>query len=50
MAKKAAAPAVKPLTKTQLIANIAEQTELSKKQVSAVFDALYAELEKSLEK
>lgn len=50
MAKKAAAPAVKPLTKTQLIANIAEQTDLSKKQVGAVFDALYSEIEKALEK
>ena len=44
MAKKA----VKPLTKTQIIATIAEKTELSKKDVTAVFDALSEEIRKSL--
>jgi len=44
-----AAP-VKAPTKTQILANIAEQTELSKKDVAAVFDALTVEIEKSLAK
>ncbi len=42
MAKAAAVN--KPLTKTQIIANIAEATELSKKQVQAVFAALSQEI------
>ena len=37
-------------TKTQILANIAEATELSKKDVAAVLDALAAEIEKSLAK
>ncbi|MEM1227016.1 MAG: HU family DNA-binding protein [Planctomycetota bacterium] len=37
-------------TKTQILANIAEETELSKKDVAAVFDALAGEIEKSLKK
>ncbi|MFG0286802.1 MULTISPECIES: HU family DNA-binding protein [Rhodopirellula] len=37
-------------TKTQILANIAEETELSKKDVAAVLDALAAEIEKSLKK
>ena len=41
MAKEAAAkPAAKPLSKTQLIAAIAESTKLSKKDVTTVIDAL----------
>jgi nucleoid DNA-binding protein len=44
---KAATPK-KALTKTELIANIAAATELSKQQVAAVLDALAAEIEKSL--
>ena len=47
MAKAAPAP-TKPLTKTELLANIATATELSKNQVAAVLDALGAEIEKSL--
>ncbi|WP_455211792.1 HU family DNA-binding protein [Kaarinaea lacus] len=45
-AKKAAAPAKKAkaikdaYTKSQLIASISEETELTKKQVTAVFDSL----------
>jgi nucleoid DNA-binding protein len=39
----AKAPAKAP-TKTQILANIAEQTELSKKDVAAVFDALTSEI------
>ena len=41
MAKEAAAkPAAKPVSKTPLIAAIAESTKLSKKDVAAVVDAL----------
>lgn len=46
MAKQAAAK--KQLTKTEIITAIAEETELTKKQVSAVFDALSEEIKKSL--
>ncbi|MEM9185507.1 MAG: HU family DNA-binding protein [Planctomycetota bacterium] len=42
--------APKPPTKTEIFANIAETTGLSKKQVSEVFDALSDEIEKSLGK
>ena len=38
----------KPPTKTQIMANIADTTELSKKQVAAVFDALGGEIAKNL--
>jgi len=44
---KAAAPK-KPLTKSELLANVAAATELSKKQVAAVLEALVAEIKKSL--
>ena len=40
----------KPLTKTQLIATIAEMTELEKKQVAAVVDSIPVILEKELKK
>lgn len=43
-------PPPKAPTKTQILANIAESTELSKKDVAAVLDALAAEIEKSLKK
>jgi nucleoid DNA-binding protein len=43
MAKKNAAP-----TKSQIVATIADQTELTKKQVAAVFDALNGVMKKSL--
>lgn len=46
MAKAAAAK--KPLTKTELLANIATATDLTKKQVIAVLEALTAEIKKSL--
>ncbi len=42
--------AVKPPTKSEIFANIAEATELNKKQVAAVFDALSAEIEKAVGK
>jgi nucleoid DNA-binding protein len=47
MAKAAPAPK-KPLTKTELLANIATATEVPKKQVAAVLEALAAEIKKSL--
>lgn len=40
--------APKPPTKTEVFNNIAEKTELTKRQVSAVFDALNEEIEKAL--
>jgi nucleoid DNA-binding protein len=47
MAKAAAAPK-KALTKSELMANIADTTQLSKKQVAEVLDALSAEIKKSI--
>ena len=47
MAKAAPAPK-KPLTKTELMANIAAATEVPKKQVAAVLEALAAEIKTSL--
>ena len=38
----------KPLTKTELLANIAAATELTKKQVAAVLEAFGTEIQKSL--
>ncbi len=46
MAAKAAPK--KPLTKTQVLANIAEATDVPKKQVAAVLEALAQEIKKSL--
>src|ERR1700726_2109200 len=43
MAKKNAAP-----TKSEILASISKETELSKKQVGAVFDSLSASIKKSL--
>ncbi|MDR0392012.1 MAG: HU family DNA-binding protein [Planctomycetaceae bacterium] len=40
----------KPLTKTQIIANVAEATTLTKKDVSAVIDAFTDEIKKSIGK
>jgi nucleoid DNA-binding protein len=45
---KAAAAAKKPLSKTELLANLATATELSKKQVATVLEALAAEIKTSL--
>jgi nucleoid DNA-binding protein len=42
--------APKALTKTQIISNIADNTELSKKDVASVFDSLYAEIQEQLKK
>ena len=41
---------VKPLTKNEIIANLAETTGLAKKDVVAVFDALIEEIKKSFGK
>ena len=40
----------KPPTKTEIFTAIAEETELSRKQVSSVFDALGGQIKKSLAK
>ncbi len=40
----------KPITKSELFSNIAEETGLTKKQVSEVFDSLNKNIEKSLGK
>ena len=47
MAKKAAKPK-KPPTKTEILTNIADATDLTKKDVAAVLDALAAQIKKSL--
>jgi nucleoid DNA-binding protein len=43
-----AATPKKPLTKTELIANIAAAADVSKKQAAAMLEALAAEIKKSL--
>jgi len=48
MAKAAAPVAKKPLTKTELTANIATATQLSKMEVTDVLDALTVEIQRSL--
>jgi nucleoid DNA-binding protein len=48
MAKAAAASAKKAISKTQMLANIAETTGLSKKDVGAVVDAMSGEIKKAL--
>ena len=51
MAKAAAKTETKkPLTKSEIIANIAAVTDLPKKDVTAVFDALTEEIKKSFGK
>ena len=46
----AKAPAKKPPTKSEILNSIAETTELSKKDVAAVFDALSGEIQKAIAK
>ena len=48
MAKASSAP--KPPTKSEIMNNIAEATEMTKKEVAAFFDALGAEIEKNIAK
>lgn len=50
MAQKAAAASVKPPTKTEILNSIAETTQLTKKQVSDVLDALTSEISKAVSK
>jgi nucleoid DNA-binding protein len=40
--------AKKPPTKTEILTNIASATDLTKKEVTAVFDALSAEIKRNL--
>jgi len=49
-AEKKAADVKKPLTKNQIIAEISEATQLAKKDVATVLDALGEEIKKSLGK
>ena len=46
----AKAETAKPLTKTEIVANIVATTQLPKKDVIAVFDALGEEIKKSFDK
>lgn len=48
MAKAAAAASKKAPSKNEIMTNIATATELSKKQVAAVFDALADEIKKNV--
>ncbi|MDR2642240.1 MAG: HU family DNA-binding protein [Planctomycetaceae bacterium] len=48
--EKKATGDVKPLTKNQIIANVAETTSLTKKEVGAVIDAFTEEIKKSIGK
>lgn len=49
MAKKKAAKApAKPMTKSEIVTGIADATGLTKKDVSAVFEAMGAQIKKSL--
>ena len=51
VAAKKAAPAIKEkLTKGQIVANLAESTDLSKKQVNSVLDELNTLIERSIKK
>ncbi len=50
MAKAEKAEVKKPLTKTQIIAEIAEATKLPKKDIDMVLEALAEEIKKSLGK
>ena len=43
-----AAKSKKPPTKTEILTNIANATDLTKKDVAAVFDALAAEIKRNL--
>ncbi|MDR2762467.1 MAG: HU family DNA-binding protein [Planctomycetaceae bacterium] len=48
--KKSSNGEVKPLTKTQIITNVAETTSLSKKEVGDVIEAFTEEIKKSIGK
>ena len=44
----AAKPSAKPMSKTEVVSGIAEETGLTKKQVSSVFEAMAGQIKKSL--
>ncbi len=48
--KTASKGSAKPMTKSEIIGGIAEATDLTKKQVSAVFEAMAGQIKKSLGK
>lgn len=48
MAKTATKAPAKPMTKSEIITGIAEETGLSKKQVNSVFEAMADQIRKSL--
>jgi nucleoid DNA-binding protein len=48
--KKAATAAAKPMTKSEILSSLAESTDLTKKDVAAVFDALSALVAKNVGK
>ena len=50
MAKTAATKTTKPATKSEILATIAEQTDLTKKDISSVFDSLSHVIKKQLGK
>jgi len=50
MAKTASATAKKPRSKSQLLSDIAEHTELSRKQVASVFETMALLMKKDLSK
>lgn len=47
-AKKKQSDALKPPSKSEILAHISEETELSRKQVAAVFESLTGLIEKNL--
>ena len=50
MVKKKAAPAKKPMTKSEILTSLSESSELSKKEIAGLFDNLSALIAKSLKK
>jgi len=50
MAKKKAALAKKPMTKSEILTSLSESSELSKKEIAGLFDNLSALIAKSLKK
>ena len=50
MAKKKAAPAKKPMTKSEILNSLSESSGLSRKEIGGVFDDLAALIAKSLKK
>ena len=50
MAKKKAASAKKPMTKSEILGSLADSSELSKKEVAGVFEDLAALIAKNLKK